>query len=385
MLFIFGLKWTVSVKTGCFEAVAFFGHWKDIKCRFSTIFGNISRNMSGSNNFFLNIENLMREIVNCSLSSDSNYSNKVVDENKMQQVSITSDGEEKNIKQDDIIISNKTRVAGQYSPLCTAIAYEFDGCPHLLEIVNSVSLDKMLIKEMNSCAFIHFRLVLANSQMDDDMANILVNYFPLTELFEKNKDEALRYFALRGLREGCDKSIQNGANVTALDTDGNTALHMVGESSCEYINVNKDKRDDYNKIIDSLLKKGASVDALNSVNETALHLAVACDDVWIAAKLIMYGANVSILDSKGKTPFDRSYNMRKFCDEFNGLINQDTRINNIPVAFYEECSVPVPVPVQPSMIRAGEMLFVCLMPICMLVSLIRIFQILKRLSNGEKK
>jgi len=59
----------------------------------------------------------------------------------------------------------------------------------------------------------------------------------------------------------------------------------------------------YTDILEHIIEKGATLDAQNSLNMTALHHAVSAGNCSHVRMLLSYGADTSIKNSKGETPY----------------------------------------------------------------------------------
>lgn len=82
--------------------------------------------------------------------------------------------------------------------------------------------------------------------------------------------------------------ISKGADVNAIDSEGNTPLHLV---SCE-------------EVARVLVEKGAKVDTPNLQEEQPIHRAAVKGDVAIIRLLLEHGAGLSPKDHEGRTPLD---------------------------------------------------------------------------------
>jgi ankyrin repeat protein len=104
--------------------------------------------------------------------------------------------------------------------------------------------------------------------------------------------EALLAAAAEGDEDAVVAAISQGADVTARDEKGNTALMLVSQ----YTLFGKEK-----EIADGLLKAKGQLDAKNDDGQTALMLAVKYDRWSMVKELISRGAKVDLKDSDGWT------------------------------------------------------------------------------------
>lgn len=192
---------------------------------------------------------------------------------------------------------------------CNKIRYQIDRLEKELKILNvreeneedvDEEMDKLMTKkitlmddleELEKPVNLHDAcrmgdVDLVSSILEPDNAPQLINCpdeltgeLPLTIAIKKGHLHLVRY-----LIAACR------AEVDLIGVGGNTALHEA--CKCE---ASKD-------IIALLLNHGADPCACNSVGETPLHLAARCDDehTHTVESLIMYGAHVDALTTKGK-------------------------------------------------------------------------------------
>lgn len=94
--------------------------------------------------------------------------------------------------------------------------------------------------------------------------------------------------------------LENGANNAAVNTRGETALHIaIYQFRTE--------------IAELLIDHRANIDNTNNKGETALHYAAELGDIPSTELLIKRGANINIRDNAGRTPIDVSR-----CGSFSG-------------------------------------------------------------------
>lgn len=148
---------------------------------------------------------------------------------------------------------------------------------------------------------------------------------------DDNSKETPLFVALTSSLEIMDLLIQNGANVNAKNTFGNTVLHK----ACEYEDENAityllGKKADVNEVNDQgktpllvvlyaymtdedklrnivkqLIQKGASVNVQDNIeHNTPLHLACDLSDIEIVKLFIKKGANMTKKNKNNETPLD---------------------------------------------------------------------------------
>jgi ankyrin repeat protein len=91
--------------------------------------------------------------------------------------------------------------------------------------------------------------------------------------------------------------IDKGANVNAVNTDGNTPLYYVASRPDR-----TEKNENRTLLAELLIKNGADVKALNGKNTTILHVAILMQNLKLAELLIDKGANVNAVNTDGNTP-----------------------------------------------------------------------------------
>ncbi len=93
-------------------------------------------------------------------------------------------------------------------------------------------------------------------------------------------------------KEDIKALIEKGANPTAQESDGSTALHIAAS-----IYANEE-------IVKLLIDKGADPNCKDNINQTPLHVAAAYGDrcLSVAKVLVEAGSDVNARDNKGRTP-----------------------------------------------------------------------------------
>lgn len=111
--------------------------------------------------------------------------------------------------------------------------------------------------------------------------------------------------------------LDQGANIHALDSENNSALHiLINQRNTDNISENT-------KIIKILIKRGINIDKQNSSGQTALHCAIEQEVFEYIKILLDKDASTSIKDSSGQTAGEMLNNDELWIELF-GLIN----INN---------------------------------------------------------
>ena len=93
-----------------------------------------------------------------------------------------------------------------------------------------------------------------------------------------------------------DKALSGGANIHAVDDEGNTKLHLLCKSKSGAMS----KTEAEMALV--LIERGADVSKPNDDGETPLHLAAASGNHDVIEKLIAKGAKASALTKLGYTP-----------------------------------------------------------------------------------
>jgi ankyrin repeat protein len=137
-------------------------------------------------------------------------------------------------------------------------------------------------------------------------------------------DSLLLAASLHGNVYEIKNAIRLGANVNAINENGDSPLNMVSKLSYEFLvayfiklgaNVNTANHNkitplhwgvEYNNvaIVKLLLKKGADLNARDGINETPLHWAAWTGNYQSAKWLVRYGANPRVPNNTGVTPID---------------------------------------------------------------------------------
>jgi len=104
--------------------------------------------------------------------------------------------------------------------------------------------------------------------------------------------------------------IDNGADVNAVDSDGNTPLYYAHYAHLAYRSKKRCAPEEVDESsctatlekLELLLKHGANVNAVISNGFTLLHFAALSSDMELMALLIKHEPNVNAVDSYGRTP-----------------------------------------------------------------------------------
>jgi ankyrin repeat protein len=91
--------------------------------------------------------------------------------------------------------------------------------------------------------------------------------------------------------------LENGADATAENNQGETPLHVLSESL-----IKDDSEGDIINLVRSLLKLGAELNRRDKDNETPLHLAIRRDRFRLAGIRLEHGADANTVDIDGMTP-----------------------------------------------------------------------------------
>ncbi len=81
-----------------------------------------------------------------------------------------------------------------------------------------------------------------------------------------------------------------GANINAIDTEGETALHVASCNGCDMV-------------VKKFVTAGADMNRINNIGNTALFSSVLEDKRICLARLLMEGADDTILNHEGETAF----------------------------------------------------------------------------------
>jgi ankyrin repeat protein len=137
-------------------------------------------------------------------------------------------------------------------------------------------------------------------------------------------DSLLLAASLHGNVKNIKEAIQLGANVNAINENGDSPLNLISKLSYEFlakyfivlgaqVNIsNKQKITplhwavEYNniEIVTLLLKHGADINARDAINETPLHWAAWTGNYAAAKWLLKYGADPRAFNNTGVTPID---------------------------------------------------------------------------------
>ncbi|XP_071083391.1 uncharacterized protein [Haliotis cracherodii] len=160
--------------------------------------------------------------------------------------------------------------------------------------------------------------VLASNEDLDLLKWLLVEGFPINGCGGSSRTP-LHTACSRGIVGGIRVLLEKKADVSAIDADGNTMLHL----ACGSDQPNKD-------IVKLLLDNGANISSLNKENKTPLH--VLCEKQHnsrsvVISFLLNCEAPVNSLDMHGHTPFYLLLD-RGFClEEVELLLDNGAKVN----------------------------------------------------------
>ncbi len=153
-------------------------------------------------------------------------------------------------------------------------------------------------------------------------------------------DSLLLAASLHGNVKEIKEAIRLGADVNAINANGESPLNMVCKLSYEFLvgyfvslgaKVNTTNNNkitplhwgvEYNNIaiVKLLLQKGANLDARDGINETPLHWAAWTGNYKSAKWLLKFGANPLAANNSGVTPVDLA--KRQEHDKLYGLLRR---------------------------------------------------------------
>lgn len=159
-------------------------------------------------------------------------------------------------------------------------------------IRNKIELVKFLLKngvDVNSIDVLgRTALTTAYKQQNNKIIELLEQYSPNIDLPGVDRNNALLIAAARGNNPEVLKLIKKGANINAVNSNGNNAL-------IEAVRAN------HEETVKLLLENGFDklINQPNMLNETAIFF---CSSVPIAKLLIDNGSNINRVDNSGRTP-----------------------------------------------------------------------------------
>ncbi|XP_054272669.1 putative leucine-rich repeat-containing protein DDB_G0290503 [Macrosteles quadrilineatus] len=92
-----------------------------------------------------------------------------------------------------------------------------------------------------------------------------------------------------GVKECVGLMVDSGVNISCVDNNGNTALHITA-------------RQGFFNIMSLLLKHGANCNSANNAGEMALHIATEQEHRDLVELLLQAGAQVNVVDAENRTP-----------------------------------------------------------------------------------
>ena len=131
-------------------------------------------------------------------------------------------------------------------------------------------------------------------------------------------DAALIQVASEGRGEVVGWLLEHGADISARDEDGLTALHWAAEQG-------------HWEVVDLLLKSGADVNAKSLDGSVALHRAVWKGDVEVQWLLMEHGADANAKNNFGRTPLDIAQKNQN-SEVLQALLGQDASSESVYIA-----------------------------------------------------
>ncbi len=142
---------------------------------------------------------------------------------------------------------------------------------------------------------------------NNKMANFLLDYFQkrklgseLVELVhtpDVNKNTCLHSACLSGKSDLAYILIDEGSDLKAVNSDGETVLHM----ACRAF-LQQDQTAERYKFVEHLIKKGSPINISDRFGSMPLHVAASKDDFLLVKCLVKNKADVNVKNLRGKTP-----------------------------------------------------------------------------------
>jgi ankyrin repeat protein len=139
------------------------------------------------------------------------------------------------------------------------------------------------------------------------MAKIILDYFhgrglvseldKLVRIPDENRNTCLHSACLSGRADLACILIDKGSDLRAVNTDGETALHMACQTGlCQETTAERQK------IVEHLIRKGALINAQDNSGKTPLHYAASNDALLLVKCLVYNNADINVQNKNGQTP-----------------------------------------------------------------------------------
>ena len=120
---------------------------------------------------------------------------------------------------------------------------------------------------------------------------------------ELKKKTPLHLAAQRGLVETANFLIEHfRADVNALDSDGQTAMQCAVAERHSFRSIRR--KEDYDRLADLLIRKSVNFNQQDVCGDTALHLAARNQYYKVVEKLLLTGADLTLVNKEGHTAKD---------------------------------------------------------------------------------
>jgi ankyrin repeat protein len=91
----------------------------------------------------------------------------------------------------------------------------------------------------------------------------------------------------------------SGANINAVDEEGNTPLHLAAQDNGRDTSIEPEQE---STSIEILVAAGANIEIMDRRGNTPLHLAVKANNLFAVHLLLSSGANIEAVNGEGDTP-----------------------------------------------------------------------------------